>query len=140
MKKLAIAFVAILSLSACNKSNSAAHSQFVKMCQDDPRAKEQGFDCGCQADIIQSVLKTEEMDKLVEFLNVEKKDPTKALEMGKDPQFTPMFQKIAGIGLAIHDKCGNPTKAAAAAPAADSVKPATAPAGEEKSPEAKPTK
>jgi len=121
MKKFAIIAVAILSLTACNKltgGGSAAHDQFVKMCKEDPRAKSQGFDCTCQADIIDAVLKPEEMDKLVNFLNVEKSDAKKAMELGKDPQYTPMFQKISGIGLAIHDKCSTAKAETPAEPAA----------------------
>ena len=135
-KFLALALVA-LSITACDKvgggkTNSAAHGKFVQMCKDDPRAKEQGFDCTCQADIISAVLKNEEMDQLVNFLDVEKKDQSKAMELGKDPKFAPMFQKIAGVGLAIHDKCGDPSKApkpaAAAAPAVSAPAAASAPA------------
>jgi len=131
-KFVILAAVAVLGLTACDKmgGSGGAHSQFVKMCQEDPRAKQQGFNCECQADIISAVLKKEEMDKLVNFLNVEKQDANKAMELGKDPSYTPMFQKISGIGLAIHDKCGNPNAPApAAAPAAAAPAPAaTAPA------------
>jgi hypothetical protein len=97
-----------LSITACDKVASQAHSRFVEMCKEDPRAKSQGFDCDCQADIIQAVLKDNEMADLVHFLDVEKQDRNKAIELGKDPKYTPMFQKIAGIGLAIHDKCSKP--------------------------------
>lgn len=134
--------VALLSITACDKlsfgssSTSKDHKRFVEMCQEDPRAKTQNFDCSCQADIIQAVLKQEEMDNLIAFLDVEKQNKDKAIEMGKDPKYAPMFQKIAGIGLAIHDKCGQPgadqastqaAPAAAPAPAAEAPA-ATAPA------------
>lgn len=123
MKKFVILALATISLAACGKGG--AHSQFVKMCNEDPRAKEQGFNCECQADIIAAVLKQDEMDKLVNFLNVEKQDQSKALELGKDPAYTPMFQKIASIGFAIHDKCANPNAQPAAPAAASQPAPAT---------------
>lgn len=112
-----------MTVVACEKKpEEKAYNTFVEMCQSDPRAKEQGFDCNCQADILKAVLKDYEMTNLVTFLEIEKQDKNKAIEIGKDPKYLPMFQKIGSIGFAIHDKCGGPnTKAAqpaAQAPAA----------------------
>ncbi len=116
--KILVICAALLSVVACDKI-SGPHGRFIEMCKEDPRAKDQGFDCKCQADIIQAVLKDDEMNDLVHFLDVEKQDRNKAIELGKDPKYTPMFQKIAGIGLAIHDKCSKPGSAEATpAPAA----------------------
>ncbi len=146
MNKFAIFAIMALSLTACDKlgSGGGSHSQFVKMCKDDPRAREQGFDCSCQADIISAVLKGDEMDKLINFLNVQKEasdkitaavseaDKTKAktegsakvMELGNNAEYAPMFQKIGNIGMAIHDKCGNPNAPAPAPAAAAGAKPA----------------
>ena len=136
--KILVVCLGLLSLAACSKATQA-HKRFVEMCKEDPRAQEQGFDCDCQADIIAAVLKESEMDDLIHFIDVEKQDHNKALELGKDPKYTPMFQKIAGIGLAIHDKCGKrenmsaPTAPAASAPAEPAPTESSAPSAPESS-------
>lgn len=132
--------VALLGVAACSKTPAdEAHKSFVAMCSEDPRSKA-GFSCECQADILKAVLLEGEMTQLVQFLNTEKTDRAAAIELGKDPKFIPMFKKIGGIGLAIHDKCGGleqaqaqaqPQQAPAAAAPAPAAKAEEAPAAEE---------
>ena len=104
MKKLLL--IIPFLLVACGeekKPQQQAHDFFVQYCKKD--RKPEGFDCNCQADIIDFELSDNEMITFVNYLTLTQQDPTQAKQLASGDEFKAVKTKIEKLAPKIKSEC-----------------------------------